>query len=125
LVFATVFLVGFFTVPFAKTLTSICSALLIVSVSHFKTGLYDFLNRRFLIYIGILSYSIYIWQELFFANELGFWTLIPVNLLCIFIVANISFYLVEKPILRLKSRFVNVSKEPVNRQIEYAVKADI
>ena len=98
------------TVPFSKTIYSICASLLIVTLSDInlnltKTKLFYFLNSPVMDYIGKLSYSIYIWQQLFFAREASFLNYMPVNIFIIFIVANISFLIVEKPLLNLKNKF--------------------
>jgi peptidoglycan/LPS O-acetylase OafA/YrhL len=60
------------------------------------------LNTRVFDYVGRLSYSLYIWQQLFFDQELGSLSRWPFNLVSICIVANISFYFIEKPFLKLK-----------------------
>jgi len=67
------------------------------------------LNSWPLVKIGVLSYSIYLWQTLFlhhnnerifaFAPFLGRF---PTNWLCIFLVAFASYNLVEQPALRLR-----------------------
>ena len=99
------FLLGWFTVPFFKTFVSICSVLAFISYTNFKDGnSFKILNTRFLNYIGILSYSIYVWQQLFFAPELGIFHLLPFSFIAIFIVAFLSYNLVEKPFLKLKNK---------------------
>jgi peptidoglycan/LPS O-acetylase OafA/YrhL len=56
--------------------------------------------------IGVLSYSLYLWQEpflnIFRATPL---TTFPMNLLLVICSASLSYYLVERPFLRLKDRF--------------------
>jgi peptidoglycan/LPS O-acetylase OafA/YrhL len=59
-------------------------------------------------FIGKISYGIYIWQGLFLKTGPGgsLWiNQFPVNLLLTFAVALLSYYIVEKPALKLKSRF--------------------
>jgi peptidoglycan/LPS O-acetylase OafA/YrhL len=58
------------------------------------------LNSRPLIYVGALSYSIYLWQQLFlntYINISSPWVLLP-----IIPVAMLSYYLAEKPFLQLR-----------------------
>jgi peptidoglycan/LPS O-acetylase OafA/YrhL len=73
-------------------------------------------------WIGALSYSIYLWQQLFLqpprgAGSLehasGFFRLqqFPFNILCILVCASLSHYLLERPMMRLGRR-VN-SRGPV------------
>jgi peptidoglycan/LPS O-acetylase OafA/YrhL len=71
-----------------------------------------FLNHRFVIYIGVLSYSIYLWQQPLLGTSdavimRGAWQLLrdpivelPVVALC----AGVSYYLVERPMLRLRAQ---------------------
>jgi peptidoglycan/LPS O-acetylase OafA/YrhL len=64
------------------------------------------LNTRPLIYMGGLSYSLYIWQQPFLTAENISWTgLFPINLGCVFGTALLSYYLVERPFLSLKDRW--------------------
>ncbi len=88
------------------TLTVLAIAFLIVISVNFKNnGWFKMLNLAFVNYLGILSYSIYIWQQMFFSTKLGWFSGFPQNLAWIFIVANISYYLIEKPLLKLKNKF--------------------
>lgn len=73
------------------------------------------LNSKFLIQIGILSYSIYVWQQLFLNRINDIWiNKFPQNLLVVFIVAFISYYAIEKPILKLSRKFKVLSKKENN-----------
>lgn len=72
------------------------------------------LNARPIMHIGVLSYSIYVWQTLFlhhsngtvFGPSLRFISTFPGNWLAILVVAEISYYLVEQPALRLRGRLI-------------------
>ncbi|MEO6909830.1 MAG: acyltransferase [Edaphobacter sp.] len=72
------------------------------------------LNARPIMHIGVLSYSIYVWQTLFlhhnnvtvFGPSLRFISTFPGNWLAILVVAEISYYLVEQPSLRLRNRLM-------------------
>lgn len=59
------------------------------------------LNTKPLSYIGALSYSLYLWQQLFTGKEMLDY--FPLNLLLAFICALISFYTVEKYSLKLRA----------------------
>jgi len=72
------------------------------------------LNARPVMHIGVLSYSIYLWQTLFlheasnsvFGPSLAFVNTFPGNWIAILLVAELSFYLVEQPSLRLRNRLI-------------------
>ena len=66
---------------------------------------YKIMNSKPLNYIGLLSYSIYLWQELF-TSRLAYWPMnVPQNVLCIAAMALFSYYVIEQPFLKLKSKF--------------------
>lgn len=74
-------------------------------------GIYRVLNWRWVCQIGVLSYSIYIWQQIF-CNEPGvlgpgpvWWMSFPGWLIPVFVVSFISYYGLERPILKLRVRF--------------------
>jgi peptidoglycan/LPS O-acetylase OafA/YrhL len=61
-------------------------------------------------WIGRLSYSLYIWQQLFLGFGVvylpfGFLSKFPVNLLSLLVVSCASYYLMERPLVRLGHRF--------------------
>lgn len=80
-----------------------------------RSLLSDILSSRILVKIGILSYSLYIWQQLFVGPNawqpwmrslIGspLWEMIALKLLIVFAVALIS-YTFEKQFLKMKNRF--------------------
>ncbi|MEO6777601.1 MAG: acyltransferase [Kofleriaceae bacterium] len=58
------------------------------------------------VWIGTLSYSLYLWQQPFLdRHDTGWWAAFPINLGLALALACVSFYLIEKPWLRLGRRF--------------------
>ena len=89
------------------TITNICVGFItLISINYKHNLYYKFLNTGLMHHIGVLSYSIYIWQQLFFSYEIGSLSMFPYNIVLIFVVAIISYYLVEQPFLRLKRHFI-------------------
>jgi peptidoglycan/LPS O-acetylase OafA/YrhL len=68
-----------------------------------------FLNNPILVYIGLISYSIYIWQQLF-TDPTHKLVNVPIliNVILIFSVASVSYFLYEKRFTRLKEQFKRV-----------------
>ncbi len=111
---------GFLIVPLIGSLTGTlaCIAIgmvIIVSIHYSNNIWFKLLNTRLLNYIGILSYSLYIWQQLFFSVHLGSFGKAPLNIVLIFVTANCSYYLIERPFLSLKDRLKPAAqKTPVH-----------
>jgi peptidoglycan/LPS O-acetylase OafA/YrhL len=64
-----------------------------------------FLNWAPMRYIGTLSYSLYLWQELFLDRRSpALVHRFPLNLALAFACGLVSYYLVEQPMLRLRAR---------------------
>jgi peptidoglycan/LPS O-acetylase OafA/YrhL len=73
------------------------------------------LNSRSLAYIGVLSYSLYLWQQPFLnRGSTSIYTSFPINIILAFAAALASHYFVEKPFLRLKER-IHVTARSRNR----------
>ena len=89
--------------------TSILNASLAVlihrSVYCSRDWMGRFLNWRPIAFAGLLSYSLYLWQQLFLNRNSGAWVnAFPQNL-CFAIAAALgSYFLLEKPFLRLRRR---------------------
>lgn len=72
------------------------------------------LNSRLVVWVGTLSYSLYLWQQLFLNPFRHNWaTEFPQNIVLAFLVATISYYLIEAPFLRIKNRMVASSSPEI------------
>ena len=61
------------------------------------------LNARALVFVGVLSYSLYLWQQLFFDKSSNAWVeQFPQNLVLAFVAALLCHQLIEKPFLKLR-----------------------
>ncbi len=93
------FFVGF-------TLRNVLVALCIDRWVTYPTGRVGrVLNSRPFVFVGLISYSIYLWQQLFvnrYATSLP--TSFPLNIVLAIVAALASYYLVERPSLRLRQR---------------------
>ncbi len=83
-----------------------CFLLLDYCVREAASPTGQLLNTRPMAYIGAMSYSLYLWQELFLDYEptglgIGF----PLNLLAVAVTSLFSYYCIERLFLGLRHRF--------------------
>jgi Predicted acyltransferases len=85
---------------------NVCIALLIESSTRHAGSLAGrFLNWTPVVFLGVLSYSLYLWQSPFFDHRSNAWTnAFPQNLMLVFLAALLSYFLIERPLLRLRRR---------------------
>ena len=82
-------------------------AIFIERVTRTRQGIVAaILNSKPAVLIGVWSYSIYLWQQLFLNRNVQdrMLTAFPTNLLFAFILAGTSYYVIERPALRLRQR---------------------
>lgn len=80
--------------------------LLIWLVRYPNSTLGKIFNCRAAVWMGTLSYSLYLWQQLFLTPLNNTWSgRFPINFLCCFAVAAFSYFVIERPFLRIKRRF--------------------
>lgn len=104
---------NFYRLPVAinTIMSSLCTACLLISVINNRNNIvFKILNIKAVRYIGTLSYSIYIWQQIFcyhqpWANTSIPGKSIPINLVLLLITAMLSYHLYEKQFLKLKKSF--------------------
>ena len=96
---------------FNMILCAIIIALLItVSMINEDTFVNRFLNLKYIKLVGVLSYSLYIWQQLFdnhqpWRNWFKYGDSILLNTCALFLVAYISYNFYEKRFIQLKNKF--------------------
>ena len=95
----TVYLGSLYLFTIGYTLNGICISLFMVWCTRNPQHVVGkVLNNPVIVHLGVLSYGIYIWQQLFFNSRTPF----PFNnlwysLLCVILVAEASHQLIEKP----------------------------
>jgi len=87
--------------------------IIITNIIPGKDFIFKILNAGFLKTIGTLSYSIYIWQQLFTFYDKRLPVVMvtfPFNIVSLIIVSCLSYYFYESFFLRLKSKFSKIKK---------------
>jgi peptidoglycan/LPS O-acetylase OafA/YrhL len=90
--------------------TSALIAIMIASTLIVEEGLmHKWLNSQWLVWVGVISYSLYVWQQLFLLHPNGSLPLhrlsmFPLNIICVFLAASCSFYFLEQPMIAVGRR---------------------
>jgi peptidoglycan/LPS O-acetylase OafA/YrhL len=93
---------GNYSLIFGVTLQGISISLItLYVVRHPETLSGRILNTAIFRHIGVISYSLYLWQNILTADAARYF---PFNLAAILLCAELSFRLVERPSLRLRDR---------------------
>ena len=95
-----------------QTIANLGIALVIDRMVRFPEALSGrFLNARPVVFVGVLSYSLYLWQQPFLARESHRGTAsFPLNLALTIALALCSHYLIERPALRFRARLEGMSR---------------
>ncbi len=97
---------GSYGLTVGKSLDLVSLGVVITAAVSFPASrLFRLLNWRPLAYVGVLSYSLYVWNNLFLLGMGRWFNVFPWNLGCVVAMALLSHYLVENPFLRLKEHF--------------------
>jgi peptidoglycan/LPS O-acetylase OafA/YrhL len=93
---------GVLSVALGNTVTALSIGGILLYVIHNpQSSAGRFLNLRLIRHIGVISYSLYLWQQLFTGDPAH---MRPYVYLCMLIAAELSFWLIEKPVMRLRTR---------------------
>jgi peptidoglycan/LPS O-acetylase OafA/YrhL len=101
------FLLGIITVPFYNlTFALLATGLVYNSITSEKKWISILLSNPGIIYVGKLSFSIYLWQQVFLvpAHQKPLTNDLKISFLMIAVLSLFSYYCVEKPFLELKSK---------------------
>lgn len=96
------------------SLEGTCIALLLIwFVCRPEGGMGRVLNTPVLVHVGLISFSLYLWQQLFI-NEKTVPLLrhVPMCLICSFMLAEFSYWFVERPFLRVRERWTKGRARP-------------
>lgn len=96
------------------SLEGLCIALLLIwFVCRPEGGMGRVLNTPVMVHVGLISFSLYLWQQLFI-NEKTVPILrhVPMCLICSFMIAEFSYWFVERPFLRARERWTKGRPRP-------------
>lgn len=92
---------------FGQTLMNFCVASVLLHAVLVTNGWVGrILNCRPMAILGTMSYSIYLWQQLFLDHKSTHaWSAFPLNVILCIGAGLFSYHLIEKPFLRLRSKW--------------------
>jgi peptidoglycan/LPS O-acetylase OafA/YrhL len=73
-----------------------------VTIRRSQSGFGRLLSLKPIVFVGVLSYSLYLWQEPFLYFRSKMWSF-PTNVLLTVIAALLSYYCIERPFLKKKN----------------------
>jgi peptidoglycan/LPS O-acetylase OafA/YrhL len=93
-----------FAVGIAYSVNALCIAMLLwLAVRNPGSTVGRMLNWRPLTFVGVISYSLYLWQQIFLQHGREGWAFrFPQNLIFAVAAAVTSYYVIERPFLLLK-----------------------
>jgi len=97
-------------------MAAVLPLLILSTVLHPDSAVGWLLELPFVRLIGRMSYSLYVWQMPFLVpdqRELGIVQNFPLAILAIVVAASISFWLVEKPMIKIGHSLSNRVKRSV------------
>jgi peptidoglycan/LPS O-acetylase OafA/YrhL len=99
-------IIGLCNVFLSPTIESVLLAILVwICVTNRDSAVFRILNSRPFHFVGVMSYSIYLWQQPFTNPDRSGWIFrFPFNLLAIGLFAVVSYVLIESPFLKAKYR---------------------
>ncbi len=101
---------------FGETILNVSIAVVIARVITRPNDRFGrLLNTAPLVWIGTLSYSLYLWQQPFLnRHAASVMQAFPLNLILAVAVAHASYFLVERPFLRLRQRIERRERRPAS-----------
>jgi peptidoglycan/LPS O-acetylase OafA/YrhL len=108
-------------IPFVMTVYSSVTAILVALILNwFITRGFGPLERKPIVFVGKLSYSLYLWQQLFIGPhtaQFGVLRRFPLNVGLVCLAACASYFVIERRFLAVKDRYFSSSKrDPLSWQ---------
>lgn len=114
--FSSLGLYGPILLPFGNFINNILIIYMIMNTLINTTSfIYKFLNLKYIVHIGVISYSLYMWQQLFivptdlYNGKLSSFLIFPFNIVLALCAGQISYQVIEKFFQKIKEKFVPVN----------------
>lgn len=102
---------GYWTATYGRTIESALAGIMIFALTVKRDfWLAQILRTRPFVFVGTISFSLYLWQQLFFNMTSPVTFRFPFCVLEALAAATLSYALIERPFLKLKDNFSNASR---------------
>ena len=96
---------GYWNATYGRTIEAIIACILMLSIINIKDfWLSKILRTRIFIFIGTISFSLYLWQQVFLGIDAPLAFKFPFNIIQAILFASLSYWLIEMPFLRIKNK---------------------
>jgi peptidoglycan/LPS O-acetylase OafA/YrhL len=115
---------GAYDITIGMTINGLLIAgVLIYITRNPQTRLVRFLELPWMRTIGAMSYSLYLWQQLFLGEADWRWSSFPLSIVAAALTATASNLIVERPFLRMRKRFAPNARAPKSEHLPAAAQA--
>lgn len=102
---------GYWNATYGRTIEAVLAGVLILSLLNLKDfWLSRILRTRVFIFFGTISFSLYLWQQIFLGINSPISLKFPFNICQAILAATLSYLIIEMPFLRLKDKSRSVLK---------------
>ena len=113
---------GSYYLTLGMTLTAFsCAAIILYAVTRSQSPLGRILNNPVVKHFGVISYSLYLWQQMFTGPYTRWF---PFNVLLIVACAEASYWFIERPSLRLRDALTRPRTRPAPTAISSSAEAE-
>jgi peptidoglycan/LPS O-acetylase OafA/YrhL len=115
---------GAYGITVGMTLNNCTVAFLLFWITrHPCSTLGKLLNSRLIMHLGVLSYSLYLWQQLFLAPFGTTWmSMFPISVGMCMLAAECSYWFVERPCLRLRDRVLKRDSVALSQYVGFGIR---
>jgi len=107
---------GYWSATYGRTIESALAGIIIVSLIAMREFWFARLLRtKVFVFVGTISFSLYLWQQLFFNLQSPVGWPFPLCVAGAFGAATLSYLLIETPFLRIKDSISNARKQRAAR----------
>ncbi len=90
---------------------------IVLSIKHVMQRRYVLLNSWPVLWLGAISYSLYLWQQVFLSRgSASPWRAFPQNLALSVLLAIVSYHCVERPFLALRELWTRTAAKPYGKR---------